>query len=234
MNRIGAIAIGLLSLSPFLSAGGILHAFDSTAWHPSGGLVRDAAGNLYGTTTYGGTNQSGTGAGTIFELIYTAPCEYTYSMFYAFKGYPTDGQFPFVTLAMDSSGDLYGTTYSGGSQDNGTVFELSPSSGAWIYKLLYSFPSVHGCAGRQGTPFGRLLLDSSGNLYGTTLYGGFYCRGTVFEISLGVDGVSEKDIYLLTGEADGAQPYGGLIADSTGNLYGNAQKGGLGGYGVVA
>lgn len=155
---------------------------------PQAGLVLDAAGNLYGTTTAGGIPNSN-GAGVVFELSPTASGPWTEKIlhtFYDVNG--SDGYYPLAGVVFDGAGNLYGTAYRGGSWnggggawgDGGVVFELTPvAGGGWTYSLPCSF----GVNGRDGSaPAASLVLDSSGNLYGTTAYGGSYDGGTVFEV----------------------------------------------------
>jgi len=210
-----------------LHAAGVVHAFKtSAASNPVGAPVMDAAGNLYGVTDGGGIG----GNGTIFELVYHGPGEYTLTTLYEFNAYPGDGYGPGVGLVRDSVGNLYGTTQWGGAYGAGIAFELSPAAGgAWNYQILYSFSSA--CGG--GLPEGRLYMDGAGNLYGTTEIGGANCSGTVFKLTPGQGGWIEKDIHTFTGSTDGANPVGGLIADGAGNLYGTTDGGGTGLYGVV-
>jgi uncharacterized repeat protein (TIGR03803 family) len=145
-----------------------------------------------------------------------------------------DGVSPDAALIFDSSGNLYGTTYLGGAYGLGTVFELSPGSGGqWSESLLHSF--AEGDDG--GLPEDSLLVDSSGNLYGTTPLGGTgQCSitcGTAFEISPEGNGKWKERILLNFDGTDGAQPIGNLIADSTGALYGTTSLGGAYGDGAV-
>src|SRR5262249_5258946 len=130
-----------------------------------------------------------------------------------------DGSTPKAALISDSAGNLYGTTWSGGAHQGGTVFMLTP---AGKEKVLYSFCRKAKCAdGAQ--PYAGLLADGAGNLYGTTVTGGKNNAGTVFKI--GPDGAETvlHSFCLSLGCGDGRNPYGGLIADSAGNLYGTTE-----------
>jgi uncharacterized repeat protein (TIGR03803 family) len=183
--------------------------------NPYGGLIMDGSGNLYGTTYGGGAH----GDGTVFEL---AAGSSTITTLASFEG--TDGAHPFAALVMDSSGNLYGTTYAGGASNDGTVFELAHGSGA--ITRLASFTRTDGIGLYAG-----LVMDGSGNLYGTAVYGGAYGDGTVFELPAG-----SRTITTLASfnGIDGDGPYGGLIMDKSGNLFGTAVLGGeLGGEGTV-
>ena len=140
---------------------------------------------------------------------------------YSFTGAP-DGVGPVAGLIKDSSGNLYGTTQSGGASGQGTVFELVNSSGTYTEKVLYSFTGAPDGAG----PVAGLIMDASGNLYGTTAGGGASSDGTVFELVNSSGTYTEEVLYSFTGIPDGAQPRAGLIMDSSGNLYGTTAGGG--------
>lgn len=177
------------------------------------GVVADIAGNLYGTTSNGGVN----GLGSVFKLSSTG----TESVLYSFAGSPNDGASPYAGLVIDKKGNLYGVTIGGGG--GGTVFEVTPTG---TEKVLYSFTG-----GSDGnTPYKALVLGKKGVLYGTTFFGGTNGVGTVFSVT--PKGV-EKVLYSFTGGSDGAQPWGGLVLDKLGNLYGTASTGGAGGGGTV-
>ena len=219
----------------------ILYSFGSSSptsdgASPQAGLIMDASGNLYGTTTYGGYGGSPVclidigvdGCGTVFELVKSSS-GYTENLLYTFTG--TDGAYPYAGLTMDSSGNLYGTTYGGGACGHGTVFELASSSGAYTEKVLHSF----GCTSTDGwDPYAGLIMDASGNLYGTTESAGGYGHGMVFELVNSSGDYTEKVLYNFTGtDGDGQLPSGGLIFDASGNLYGTTQEGGAYGNGTV-
>lgn len=202
----------------------ILHTFSLTdGAQPAGGLIIDAAGNLYGTTTSGGDNYQG----TVFELS-PSSSGWTFQTLYFFTG-TTDGAGPAGALVFDASGNLYGTTVGGGAFGDGTVFKLSPSSSGWTEQPLYSFTG--GADGKY--PYSTLVFDAAGNLYGTAEYGGSQsgslCTfeggcGTVFRLS---PGTTWTFATLLTFVGNrGANPYSGVILDSAGNLYGTTFNGG--------
>jgi uncharacterized repeat protein (TIGR03803 family) len=154
----------------------IVHSFDYAELdgaNPYAGLISDSAGNFYGTTVNGGANNSG----TVFEITRKQPAGWTETVLYSFQNDGSDGTQPYGSLAFDSAGNLYGTTYQGGAHNNGTVFELSPSGGSWTESILYSFNGTSGA-----NPVAGVVLDSSGNLYGTTSAGGSNGKGVVFEI----------------------------------------------------
>jgi uncharacterized repeat protein (TIGR03803 family) len=196
----------------------ILHNFGETATdgcNPQAGLVRDTEGNLYGTTSFGGTYDYG----TVFEL---APSG-TETILHSFDKNGTDGIDPTAGLVLDTKGNLYGTTEYGGtgecSRGCGTVFELTPSG---TETILHSFNSVND--GTDGiSPLAPLVRDTEGNLYGTTVSGGIYGVGTVFEVtSSGTETILHSFAETAT---DGGRPYGGLVMDTQGNLYGTTYNG---------
>jgi len=180
---------------------------------PSAGVIRDSAGDLYGTTYSGGAANMG----VLYEL--TAGGQET--VLHSFTGKP-DGSYPYAGVIRDPAGNLYGTAYWGGTANLGAVFELDA---AGHETLLYSFP---GAGGGSYTEAG-VILDSAGNLYGTAIAGGIAGVGVVFKLDTMR---RETELYSFTGGADGGYPYAGVIRDSAGNLYGTASEGGVG-YGVV-
>jgi uncharacterized repeat protein (TIGR03803 family) len=201
---------------------------------PYAGLVFDQAGNLYGTSEFGGTNNQG----AVFEIIPNSNGNWTESILYNFTGGEDGGQ-PYGSLVFDSSGNLYGTTNFGGSTNCqlgcGTVFELTHGSSGWTESVLYTFSG----ASDGGEPYAKLLFDSAGNLYGTTLLGGnigSVCSsgcGTVFKLTRGSSGWTESVIYAFEGGTDGASPYDGLAFDPAGNLYGTTYAGGAANTGTI-
>jgi uncharacterized repeat protein (TIGR03803 family) len=190
--------------------------------NPYAGVVRDAKGNLYGTTY----NDGAFAAGTVFR-INTAGKE---KVLHSFSQTDGDGAFPWYgTLARDSSGNLYGTTITGGVAGElccGTIFKVTAAGKETV---LYRFTGDNG----DGFPQAGVVRDSSGNLYGTTQNGGPSNAGTVFK----VDPSGRKTIlYSFTGSTDGAYPMAAVVLDAKGNLYGTTSGGGLysfGGYGTV-
>jgi uncharacterized repeat protein (TIGR03803 family) len=198
----------------------VLFTFTDTTqgWQPDAAPILDAAGNLYGTTQYGGTAG---GFGTVFKLD-TKDNE---EVLYSFAGEP-DGEDPIAGLLRDRSGNLYGTTIYGGTAGGyGTAFELTPS-GKLI--LLHSFASNPDGA----DPYSTLVADPDGNGYGTTRYGGAAGGyGTVFKVGAGR---AETVLYSFAGTPDGEDPQSSLVRDAAGNLYGTTIYGGAaGGYGTV-
>ena len=183
--------------------------------NPAGGIARDSAGNLYGTAQYGGIY----GYGAVFKLTPGG----TFILLHSFPDSQTDGLNP-TTVTLDSSGNLYGTTEEGGAFQRGTVFQVTPNGSE---SLLHSFKG-HPSDGAVPTG-GRLLRDTSGNLYGVTLEGG--AKGGENSAGLGVvfkltAGGTETVLLNFTGRG-GFGPVDGLARDEAGNLYGTTTFGGL-------
>jgi uncharacterized repeat protein (TIGR03803 family) len=201
----------------------ILYSFTNSGdgGYPQGGLIIDSKGNLYGTTSGGGTSQSG----TVFQLSPGSNGTWAETVIYSFGFGPTDGSGPYGGLVIDSNGNLYGATRFGGASFRGTVYELSPgANGIWNERVLYSFTG--GADG--GSPYDtNLTIDNAGNLYGTTVNGGTYQFGVVFELVAGANGTfTEKVLHAFTGGDDGANPYNSsVVIDSAGKLYGIAREG---------
>ena len=193
-NLFGATSTGgyydygtAFELSP--AAGGgwtetMVHAFnDGNGGYAVSALIFDGAGNLYGSARSGGLY----GRGTVFELSSAAGGKWTEQVLHAFSDDATEGSTPYSSLIVDSAGNLYGTTFNGGSGVCaygiagycGTVFELTPlAHGAWAEKLLHAFVNAED----GWEPYAGLIFDGVGSLYGTTVNGGAYGYGTVFEI----------------------------------------------------
>jgi uncharacterized repeat protein (TIGR03803 family) len=206
----------------------ILYSFNydgSDGFYPATSLTMDATGNLYGTTWAGGAySTSSTGYGTVFELSPGINGTWTESVLYSFNNNGTDGNGPLASLILDKARNLYGTTYQGGAYNYGTVFKLSPgTNGTWTETVLYSFNS----SGTDGAyPRASLIFDASGDLHGTTNGGGAYAWGTVYQLTPGTSGTwTEKVLYSFNG-TNGGSPFGSLISDATGNLYGTTYQGG--------
>jgi uncharacterized repeat protein (TIGR03803 family) len=246
----------VFELSPTASggwAGKFLHRFTGVGTdgaYPNGGLILDGTGNLYGTTSQGGkgmcvlyTGGPEPGCGTVFELSPTTSGDWTQTIVYAFQGtvlgHPAaDGEAPVSGLIFDTAGNLYGTTSEGGEYGYGTVFELLPKTGGgWSQKLLHVFNKSNTDGNGPGA---SLVFDNSGNLYGTTQYGGTgLCTdysgdevlgcGIIFELSTARGGGwTEKVVYSFQfNGTDGWFPTTSLIFDN-GSLYGTTQFGGAG------
>lgn len=206
----------------------------------------DKAGNLYGTTSFGGANN----AGTVFELLPNSrKTAWTHKLLYSFCSVGgsncTDGAEPVAGLIMDSAEDLFGTTWVGGAHGSpstgGTVFELTPNSNktAFTYAVVYSFCSQTNCEDGE-FPTASLVIDLSGKLYGTASAGGAHSSGTAFELAPNSKKTAYKQNVLYsfcsTGGkqcTDGSSPYVGLIMNSAADLFGVTQLGGANNKGAV-
>ena len=253
-----AFAISLAILAPSRScAAGLttLVTFNRTdGMVPVADLIADAHGNLFGTTEYGGANGAN-GNGTVFEIAKTAGRYASIpSVLYSFCAQTncTDGSFPTAGLIANASGNLFGTTSGGGAHGQGTVFEIVKTGGGYasIPAVLYSFCAQTNCTD-GAYPTARLIADASGNLFGTTQYGGASpyggvnpCGsgppgcGTVFEFARTARGYAATPtiLYSFCVQAhctDGANPRAGLLADASGNLLGTTFTGGANMYGTV-
>lgn len=211
----------------------IIHSFRATAPdgnYPEGNVTIDSAGNLYGTTFGGGAH----GYGTVFAFKPNAGGGWTESIAHSFNDDGVDGYYSsketlgFIlytgaTLAVDSLGHLYGVTDWGGANDYGAVFELTPSTGGgWTEAVVHNFDYLDGA-----NPAGGLTRDGAGNLYGTTVYGGYQNTGSVFELTPGGTWTFTQ-LHYFTCCTDGDAPQGGVVLDSSGNLYGTTVWGGTG------
>jgi len=196
----------------------VIHSFNGAdgSTPTSGSPIFDLAGNLYGTTNQGGDY----GAGAVFELTPNGDGSWTESVIHSFNG--ADGSQPIAGLIFDQAGNLYGTTTAGGVSGGGTVFQLAPNGdGTWTESVLHSFSGGDGSG-----PTANLALDSAGNLYGTSLYGGAYGEGTVFELIPNADGTWTESVLHSFSGRDGRLPWWGLIFDHNGNAYGTTWAGG--------
>jgi len=216
------VTLALVGLSLFLGTAWaqtekVLHSFAGTpdGALPYAGLVLDAKGNMYGTTSQGGIDNYG----TVFKVRSSGK----ETVLYSFKGSP-DGAGPWGTLIQDAKGNMYGTTSQGGAYGLGTVFKLTPSGKETV---------LHSFSGGDGeTPYAGLVADQKGIMYGTTYYGGAYQGGVVFKItSSGKETVMHSFSGYTAG--DGANPYAALILDGEGNVYGTTFYGGPSQYGAV-
>jgi uncharacterized repeat protein (TIGR03803 family) len=195
--------------------------------NPHGGVTADSAGNLYGTTVAGGSGGSctGDGCGTVFELTPSGE-----RVLYNFTG-GKDGFGPGGGVAFDKAGNLYGTTPDGGAHSMGVVYQLSPHGSQWQQRVIHAFTG--GKDGGVGS-LGLLLIDTTGNLYGVTELGGANGAGTVYKMTQGSAGKwNLSTLYAFKGTPDAGFPYGGLIGDASGNLFGTTYFGGTSGQGAV-
>jgi uncharacterized repeat protein (TIGR03803 family) len=201
----------------------VVHSFTggaSDGARPHVALILDGAGNLYGTTYSGGTSNDG----TVFTIDAAVS---TFTVLHSFAGNPTGGAHPEASLVLDGAGNLYGTTSYGGAADTGAVFTVTTAGTG--FAILHSFA----WGGTEAShPYPSLVLDGSGNLYGTTYAGGHSSSGVIF--TLKTDGSGFTVLHSFAGgEADGANPYGALVLDGSGNLYGTTSGGGASGEGTI-
>jgi uncharacterized repeat protein (TIGR03803 family) len=252
-NRYVALSLAALSLAGFCwSAQGasrqILHRFtndlsgNSDGAFPKARLISDSQGNLYGTTSEGGTY----GYGTVFQLTPPIPggTEWAQTVLYSFcqEDSCNDGSYPTAGLTIDTNGNLYGTTSEGGFSGEGMVFKLKPPENgetAWTLEGVYNFCPQFGC--NDGAwPYAGLIFGPQGALYGTTSQGGEWDFGTVFKLTfsnLNSPPWTYTVLYTFDGAgvSDGAYPYAGVIAGPQGTLYGTTFEGGYsGGSGACA
>lgn len=178
---------------------------------PTAGLVRDSAGNLYGTTSDGGASCGNVHCGVVFKLTAAG----AYSVLHTFTG-GTDGAFPFSALTLDPQGNLYGTTFQGGIAlcNCGTVFKIDTKG---KHTVLYEF----GNNGDGNFPKGRLIRDSAGNIFGATLQGGAHGAGSIYELS---STLKETVLHSFNGGTDGSFPEGGVIPNGA-FFYGTTSEG---------
>jgi uncharacterized repeat protein (TIGR03803 family) len=206
-----------------------LHVFTSTHGDgaaPTGELVFDTQGDLFGTTSEGGNlacAPDATGCGTVFEEI--PPVDggkWTQKILHAFTAGPKDGAYPEAALKLDPTTQvLYGTTCGGGAFYSGTVFSLTPNGDTYTYAVIHNFQG--GPDG--GCPEGALAIDTSGNLYGTTNIGGKLGMGVVFELKHGTKGWTETVLHPFAGEpTDVGYPESGLVF-SNHSLFGASEGG---------
>ncbi len=198
---------------------------------PQAGVIIGPDGNLYGTAAGGAAD-----LGVVFRLqppatiCKSVSCPWTETVLHSFAGGPHDGtDTGYGPLVFDHAGNIYGTTLGGGASSQGTVFEMSPSGGGWVEKLIYSF---------QGEPDGAqpvsgVVFDAAGNLYGTTVTGGNNRQGTVFELTPAGSGWTESVLYRFTDGPEGYGPFAGVVVDGSGNLYGATGVGNITAYELI-
>jgi uncharacterized repeat protein (TIGR03803 family) len=221
----------------------ILYNFGTTGHDgdgPEAGLIWDAAGNLYGTTRFGGGDfqHCTVGCGVVFKMSPSSGGGWKEHVLHQFNWAPGNGEglAPYAGVIFDGAGNLYGTTAGGGSDNKcqagcGTVFKLAPlSNGRWKETILHSFHfDQDGYA-----PFAGLIMDKAGNFYGTTTWGGINNAGTVFKLARGSNGKWNYTVLHRFTGPDGAQSSAGLIFDKAGErLYGTTTLGGKYNAGVV-
>ena len=218
-------------LSPI--AGGwvhtVLYSFTGSAdgGEPYKGVTLDAAGNLYGTAVTGGSGSCEGGCGVVYKLTNSGGT-WTQTVIHAFTG--DDGSGPGSRVTLDSRGNVYGMTPTGGADGLGTIYELHPrSGGSWAFRVIHDFTG--GPDGSSGSA-GKMVLRGR-HLYGAATTGGAG-YGTVFELrSTGMGGWDFRTLYEFQGSPDGSFPYGALLFDQTGHIYGTTYYGGADGLGSI-
>ncbi len=189
---------------------------DQGFW-PQSGLILDAAGNLYGTTGW---------FSSVYQLNPDTLAEKALIVF----DYQSQGDEAIGGVIFDQAGNLFGTTSTAGPNGGGTVFELSPSGSSWTFNLLYA-PATNGMQNQYGST-ANLAMDAAGNLYGITYNYGQQNLGNVFKLTHSGSGWTYASLHDFSG-ADGANPWGQVILDAAGNVYGTTTNGGSSGNGVV-
>ena len=214
----------------------ILHNFgngtDSTdGYDPQAEMVFDSAGNLFGTTQFGGTGSGFENGGTVFRLSPSAS-GWNYSQLYSFPGSYSgpDGNLPAGSLAIDRSGNLYGVAQAGGANGAGAVYELSPAGdGTYTEKIIFSFNISNG-----RLPNSTPVFDSAGNLYGTTEFGGAPCNcGTVYRLNHHSNDIWSETVLFAFDGNNGWEIAGPPVFDSAGNLYAASTAGGTKANGLI-
>jgi uncharacterized repeat protein (TIGR03803 family) len=237
----GGASYGIVFKLKHSGSGWILspvHSFAGGAdgWFPWARVAIATDGTIYGSTSTssGDGCHEGSTCGTVFHLrpSPTAPksvlTPWNETVIYRFTG-ANDGAYPRGDLVFDQLGNLYGTTVNGGSTGSGVIYKLAPSVGNWTETVLYSAQNN----GDGANPFGGVVFDRSGNLYGVFSQGGPHGFGAVYELSPSGSGWTEQTLYGFNYVTDGTYPEGGLIIDSSGNLYGTTLDGGSGQGGTV-
>ena len=217
-------------LTPWIEQ--VLYAFQGStdgAYPGYGDLVFDASGNIYNTGSQGGINNcpGHVGCGVVYKMTLSGG-HYTESSLYGFTG-GADGAFPIAGVGFDHSGDIYTTAYNGGNNNNGTVIELTPSGNNFTESTIHQFS-----AGSDGAnPWTGVIVDSSGNLYGTTSLDGPDGGGTVYEMMSSGQGFTFGVMQSFSGSGPNPGPLADLAMDASGNLYGTTYAGGTHGAGNV-
>lgn len=240
------LSVAVLVVSAFAgSSAEVIYRFQggTDGYYPAGTLLEDGAGNLYGTTSEGGTpgQCGGVGCGTVFKLSPPSKAgdPWVETVLYRFQG-GSDGSAPGSGLVADQRGNLYSSTAAGGAYGLGTIFQLErPSSpgGIWTHSVLHSFKGVpSGNGNGDGALPSGVRFDAVGNLYGTTDQGGFcstsdgitVCYGSVFRLMppSHSGGTWTESVLYRFGVTGLSDPHGGVILDAQGNLYGTTYIGG--------
>ena len=235
VNTVSATALST-TVAPVLTT--VVSFNGSDGEYPQCSLIADANGDLFGTTSYGGAS----GYGTVFEIVnngsLSAPSyASTPATVVSFNG--SNGAYPLGSLIADANGDLFGTTWEGGANNDGAIFEIV-NNGTAAAPSYASTPTILASFNGSNGEYlhGSLIADANGDLFGTTSYGGASGYGTVFEIvnngSLSAPSYASTPTILASfNGSNGAGPLGSLISDADGDLFGTTYEGGAGGYGTV-
>jgi uncharacterized repeat protein (TIGR03803 family) len=198
----------------------VIHAFTggNDGSGPGSGLTFDSHGNLYGMTPTGGAY----GLGVVYQLHAESGGEWELNILHAFTGGDDGSSASAGRLIFDAAGNLYGVTTVGGAHGDGVVFEVTHLQGAWRLLPLYAFRDQPDGA----LPYGGLIFDKNGNLYGTTYYAGANDVGTVYKLTPTNSAWKENVLYSFKGGSDGSSPISTLVMDKADNLYGTTSDGG--------
>jgi uncharacterized repeat protein (TIGR03803 family) len=230
-NLYGTDTEGVFELSPS-DGGWTIQEISFNIPNPTSGLALDAAGNIFVVAP-----SDVTGKWTVYEVSPNGKGGWNSTVVYPFTIGPK-GTFIWSPLTLDKAGNLYGTETAWYNVKRkplnfrGTIFRLSPGKSGWTKKVLFTF-TPDNSATEGNVPTGGLMLDAAGNIYGTTIQGGTYGLGTVFELVPGAKGKYEEQVLWNFNGTDGGGPQGSLILDGAGNLYGTTVNGGANGYGTV-
>lgn len=205
----------------------ILYSFQGgkDGWDPGGGVIFDPQGNLYGTTSDGGSARGchGQGCGTVYQLSTLKGGQWKETVIHKFTDGKDGSRGSLGLLLIDNAGNLYGVAELGGAHQAGTVFKLTPASGGkWTISTIDAFKGMP----HPGFPYGGLISDPTGNLYGTTNFGGKNGDGSVFRLTNSNGKWKESLLYSFKNGKDGSFPTSTLVFDANGNLYGTTSSGG--------
>jgi uncharacterized repeat protein (TIGR03803 family) len=234
LGMAGAALLGFTASGAPAATLVVLYSFNGAdGSQPTGGAFVDRNGAVYGTTSGGGITGGacGTaGCGTVFKLVPPKPGQTAWTrQSYQFRG--SDGADPRGGVFVDASGAIYGTTFSGGANNLGTVFKLTPLDAA---QATYAFAGYSFSGSDGANPQGGVFVDGGGAVYGTTSAGGTSGQGTAFKLTPpSAGGAYTPQSYSFGGGSDGATPLGSVFVDGNGALYGTTSAGGAGGFGTV-
>ena len=197
----------------------VIHTFQgSDGSGPGSPVAIDPRGNIYGTTPTGGT----AGLGVVYQLKPNSTGGWIFHVIHTFTGGLDGAGGSASRFLIDAAGNLFGVCTTGGANNFGNVYEISPLQGKWKFSTLYSFKDQPDGA----LPYGGVVSDKAGNLYGTTYYAGTHDMGTVYKLAHGHGAWTETVLYNFKGGSDGSSPISTLVADSSGNFYGTTSAGG--------